>query len=163
MQCEAKEAVHSVSIANRKVHRTARFGLDETIIFSTRNQEGGLVAVEFVIIFPVLLLLILGIVQFGRYYNATITVTHSAREAVRTVALCPSVSCGAATQTAASTAASPLAGGVTVPVIANCPASGVGNASVTVRNSFSWDPLFSFSVPGLPSTISRSAVMRCGG
>lgn len=157
------KAVNSVRIPNRNVNQTARIGPYAPTTLSVRTNEGGLVAVEFVIIFPVLLLLILGIVQFGRYYNATITITHAAREAVRTVALCPSVSCSALAQTAASTAASPLAGGVTVPVITNCPASGVGNASVTVQNSFSWDPLFSFSVPGLPSTISRSAVMRCGG
>lgn len=126
-----------------------------------RPQERGLVAVEFVLIFPVLLLFVLGIVEFGRYYNATIAVTHAAREAVRTVALCPSGVCSPAS--AASAAANPLAGGVTVNAIVNCPASGVGNASVKVNNAFSWDPLFSASIPGLPATISRTAVMRCGG
>ena len=130
-------------------------------ISGARCTERGLAAVEFVVMFPVLFLFVLGIVEFGRYYNATITVTHAAREAVRTVALCPSGVCSPAA--AASTAANPITGGVTVSGIVNCPASGVGNASVSVNNTFSWDPLFSASIPGLPGTIKRTAVMRCGG
>ena len=118
-------------------------------------------AVEFVVMFPILLALMLGMVEFGRFYNASITVTHASREAVRVVALCSTGSCNGAAHTAANTAASPLSlqGGSPE---TDCPLSGVGNASFTATASFTWDPLLSF-VPGLPASISRSAVMRCGG
>ena len=118
-------------------------------------SERGIAAVEFVVVFPILLLMLLGIVEFGRYYNASITVTHAAREAVRPVALGSPGSAG----TAATNAASPLT--VTVGATTTCPANGTGNASITVNATFAWDPLF--LVPGLPTSISRTAVMRCGG
>ena len=120
------------------------------------TEERGIAAVELALIFPVLLMMLLAIVDFGRYYNATITATHAAREAARTLAL-GGTSGNAASS--ATTAASPMT--VTVGAVTTCPANGIGNASVTVSTAFAFDPLL--LVPGLPSSISRTAVMRCGG
>ena len=119
-----------------------------------RNSESGLIAVEFVAIFPILLFMLVGMVQFGRYYNATIAVTHAARESVRAVALPEG---GVSAQSAATTAAP----GLTVVAVSNstCPA-GVGNASVTVTNSFTFTDELGFL--GTRS-ISRTGFMRCGG
>ena len=126
-------------------------------------EERGVAAVELVILFPILMLLLLGIVEFGRYYNATIVVTNAAREAVRPVALQ-----NGSAQVAAVAAATPLA--VNAVVNTPCPANGIGNAKVTVTASFTWDPLFILFLdkppglpPILPPSISRAAVMRCGG
>lgn len=119
------------------------------------TRERGAVAVEFVIAFPFLLLMLLGIVQFGRYYNATIAVTHASREAVRTVALSGATS----PQTAADNAAPGLT--VVASGVQNCPPSGVGDARVTVTNSFSFTDDLGFGLG--PFTISRTGVMRCGG
>ena len=116
--------------------------------------ERGAVAVEIVVAAPVLILLLLGVVEFGRYYNATINVTSAAREAVRKVALYDSGS-AAATATAA---ANPVT--VSVGAMTTCPASGSGNASITLTSAFTFDAI----LVGLGNkTISRTAVMRCGG
>ncbi|PLC12149.1 hypothetical protein AUQ48_07750 [Kocuria flava] len=51
-----------------------------------RSQRGA-AAVEFALVVPVLLALLLGIIEFGRAYNVQISLTHAAREAARTMAV----------------------------------------------------------------------------
>jgi Flp pilus assembly protein TadG len=51
------------------------------------SQERGAVAVEFALILPILLLLLLGTIEFGRAYNTQLTLTQAARESVRTLAI----------------------------------------------------------------------------
>lgn len=53
----------------------------------TRESERGAAAVEFAILLPLLLLLVLGIAEFGRAFNAQITLTQAAREGVRVMAI----------------------------------------------------------------------------
>ena len=116
-----------------------------------KRREDATAVVEFAILLPVLVMLVFGIIEFGRYYNATITLTHAAREAVRRVAL----NTGSAV-TAGQAAASPLM--VTVTTGGAC-ANGA-DATATVSYVFSYDiPL----VKSGSSTISRTAVMKCGG
>lgn len=124
-------------------------------VLERKARERGVVAVEFAIVFPFLLLMLLGIVQFGRYYNATIAVTHASREAVRTVALGGAES----PQMVADNAAPGLT--VVASAVQSCPSSGAGNARVTVTNSFSFTDDLGFGLG--PFTISRTGVMRCGG
>ena len=52
-----------------------------------RDRERGATAVEFALLLPVLLLLLFGIVDFGRALNAQITLTQAAREGARLAAL----------------------------------------------------------------------------
>ena len=129
----------------------ARLGED----LENDKLERGAMAVEFAIVFPFLLLMLLGIIQFGRYYNATIAVTHASREAVRTLALSGTQS----PQVAAQNAAPGLT--VVASAIQSCPGSGAGDARVTVTNSFHFTDNLGFGVG--PFTISRTGVMRCGG
>ena len=118
------------------------------------ETERGVAALELVIVVPVLIVLFLGIVEFGRYYNASINVTHAAREGVRRVALYDSASA----EQKAKDAALPVL--VSLVSMAPCPSSGIGDASITIRSSFTFDPL----LVGLGSRpITRTAVMRCGG
>src|SRR6059058_1887443 len=49
--------------------------------------ERGAVAVEFALVAPILLLLIVAIVEFSYFYNLQISVTQAAREAARTMAV----------------------------------------------------------------------------
>ena len=49
--------------------------------------EGGAALVEFAVILPVLILLVFGTIEFGRAYNAKVTLTHAAREGVRSLAV----------------------------------------------------------------------------
>jgi len=45
--------------------------------------ERGAAMVELAIVLPVLLLLVFGIIEMGRLYNAQVTLTHAAREGIR--------------------------------------------------------------------------------
>src|ERR687892_2642184 len=51
------------------------------------GAEDGAAAVEMALVLPLLLLLVFGIIEFGFIFNRWITVTHSAREGVRQLAL----------------------------------------------------------------------------
>jgi Flp pilus assembly protein TadG len=54
-----------------------------------RNKPGerGAAAVEFALILPILLLLVLGLVEFGRAFNVQISLTNAAREGARYMAI----------------------------------------------------------------------------
>jgi len=51
------------------------------------NSERGAAAVEFALLLPLLVLLIFGMIDFGRAINAQITITQAAREGARALAL----------------------------------------------------------------------------
>lgn len=52
-----------------------------------RRRDGGAAAVETALVLPILLLIVFGIIDFGRMLNAQITLTEAAREGARAVAL----------------------------------------------------------------------------
>ena len=52
-----------------------------------KSPERGAAAVEFALLAPVLFMLLLGIMEFGRAYNVQVTLTNAAREGVRTMAI----------------------------------------------------------------------------
>src|SRR5205823_1234240 len=54
---------------------------------ATDARDRGSVAVEFALLLPVLLLIIFGVIDFGRAINAQITLTQAAREGARLDAL----------------------------------------------------------------------------
>ncbi len=115
------------------------------------SRERGAVAVEFAITLPVLVMLLIGIVQFGRAYSARIALTHAAQEAVRVVALNTGDPAAVASAAASRT--------VTTTVDAGCPADTIGDAQVTV--SYSMDLVIPF-VPTQNVNMSQTARMRCG-
>jgi Flp pilus assembly pilin Flp len=51
------------------------------------KSERGAAAVEFALVVPVLVLLVFGIIQFGRAYNLYLTATAAAREGARAAAV----------------------------------------------------------------------------
>lgn len=51
------------------------------------KSEQGQALVELALILPILFLLLMGIIEFGRVFNAYITVSHVSREAARVAAL----------------------------------------------------------------------------
>jgi Flp pilus assembly protein TadG len=128
-----------------------------------RGSEKGAALVEMAIILPILVILVVGIMDFGRAYNANISVTHAAREAIREYAITRG-SEDAAAATLAGTAAAQSAATSINPadlsvVFTDCAPGGQARVVVT-RNDFD------FLIPFVPlSTIDLSAqgVMRCGG
>jgi len=122
--------------------------------------------VEFALVVPVLLLIVFGIIDFGRALNAQIALTGAAREGVRLAALgYPD----AAIQ-AAVAAAAPDLNGVSTSVAASCPpgAGPSANAQVDVSYSFSFITpigavagLFGGSGLGAPIVLTAQGVMPC--
>ncbi|MDP9347920.1 MAG: pilus assembly protein [Gemmatimonadota bacterium] len=55
--------------------------------FARLREEEGQATVEFALVLPVLVLLVVGIFEFGRAWNAHQVVTDAAREAARTAAV----------------------------------------------------------------------------
>jgi Flp pilus assembly protein TadG len=128
------------------------------------SWDRGAAAVEFALILPILLLLIFGIIDFGRALNAQITLTQAAREGARLVSLNqPNVT--SRTQAAATGLTN-----VSVTVVTACPVgAGPGvNAVVKVTYSFSFiTPIGSLAAMyggsgyGAPITLSAQGTLPC--
>ncbi|MCO4275103.1 pilus assembly protein [Pseudarthrobacter sp. HLT3-5] len=76
----------------------------------SRASERGAVAVEFAIVAPLLVMLLLGIMEFSRAYNAQASLAAAAREGVRVMAISNNP---AAARTAAKNTAVSLRPGLT--------------------------------------------------
>ena len=116
-----------------------------------RRDDRGAVMVEFAIVLPVLMLILLGIIEFGRAYNAQVSIQAAAREGARELALGNTSEVEGATRDGAPT--------VTIDSIGQtpCPASGEGQAKVTITESFSFMVL-----PFGPLDLTATGAMRCG-
>ncbi len=130
------------------------------------SGESGAAAVEFALILPLLLLLIFGIIDFGRAYMAQISLTQAAREGARLSALGMSA-------TDVTTRAEEAAIPITPVTVARtpCPATltATSRTTVTVTHAFTFitpfgaigDAFFGGGAGG-PLTIEGTGVMRCG-
>jgi Flp pilus assembly protein TadG len=115
--------------------------------------------VEFALVLPVLVLLLFGIIEFTRAYNAKTTMTHAAREGARTLALRGTV----ADAQARVRASSPSLNQNNV-TITTTPASGVCTPGQTVTVVVSYQ--MRYSIPMYRSgnwSLQETGVMRCGG
>ena len=120
-----------------------------------RTNDDGVVSIELALVLPILLLLVFGIIQFGRAYNAKIELSSAVREGARAFALGTddpeTVTKGAAPGLDpdlidVETSASPCTSGETASVTATYP--------------------FDLNVPFWGNhaiTISATGVMRCNG
>lgn len=124
-----------------------------------RDDEGA-AAVEFALVLPLLVLLVFGIIDFGRLYYEQITLTDAAREGVRVLALQGTV---ADATTAVQDAASDT--GVTVQTSSSTvPCTAGDTVTVTASESFSFlTPLPDLAGFTGVSSVTGKAVMRCGG
>jgi Flp pilus assembly protein TadG len=135
--------------------------------FSARmGRDRGATAVEFALVLPLLLLIVFGIIDFGRALNAQVTLTEAAREGVRLAALGYSNT----DVEARAQAAVPQLSGVDVTVTSSCqPGAGpTADAEVNVSYSFSFVTpvgaiagLFGGTGLGGPITLSAQGVMPC--
>ncbi|MBT2567417.1 pilus assembly protein [Arthrobacter sp. ISL-85] len=121
------------------------------------ESERGAAAVEFAILLPLLLMLVLGVIEFGRAYNTQLTLTNAARDGVRVMAIGNNPTAAAtAVQTAAASISTTIpASAVTVsPTVCS---TGV-QVTVTVNYTLS-------SITGIagPFAMTGKGVMLCGG
>ena len=119
------------------------------------SRESGAALVEFAIIAPLLLLLVFGIIEFGRAYNAQNSLTHAAREGAREYAITQDQDAGRATAKAAATSLD--SSKITVTLSACTPGD---PASVTLTYPFQLQIAF---FPVTNFTMQSEGVMRCGG
>ncbi|KHL05049.1 TadE/TadG family type IV pilus assembly protein [Sinomonas humi] len=120
-----------------------------------QHRERGAAAVEFALLLPALLLLVLGILDFGRIFSAQQTLTYAARAGARVMALQNSQS---AAVTAAQTAASPL-GQLPASSFAASPTTCTSGTQVTFTVNYT------FKGTGFFGTfpLQGKGVMLCGG
>jgi Flp pilus assembly protein TadG len=117
--------------------------------------------VEFALVVPLLLLLVLGIVQFGRAYSISTTLSGAAREGARAMALQNSTSAARAAAQSAAPGISLSTGQITV-TPSSCPTSSTGSTTlVTVTITY---PMTSVSkLFGTSVALHGTGVMRCNG
>jgi Flp pilus assembly protein TadG len=127
-------------------------------------RDRGAAAVEFALLLPLLLLLLFGIIDFGRALSAQVTITQAAREGSRLDALNqPNV-------TGRTQAAATGLSGVSVTIVSACPPGSGPTANADVKVSYSFKfitpigaiaKLFGKSGPGSPLTLTAEGVMPC--
>jgi Flp pilus assembly protein TadG len=117
------------------------------------DDDRGAVLVEFALIVPILVILLVGIIEFGRAYNLQITLQGAAREGARALAL--------GQDPAAAVNAAAAGVGSVIVTSTGCPTGNPAGsyATVTAQRAFSFSiPL----VPIEPGNLSATASMRCG-
>ena len=123
----------------------------------SHDSERGAVAVEFAILLPLLLMLVLGTIEFGRAYNAQITLTNAARDGVRVMAIAndPASAKTAAISAAASVSTTIPTSDVTLSTT-TC-STGI-QVTLTVKYTLS-------TITGIagPFPMTGKGVMLCGG
>jgi Flp pilus assembly protein TadG len=131
-------------------------------------RDGGAAAVEFALVLPILLLLLFGIIDFGRLYFTQITLTDAAREGARVLALEGASGSGYSATQASDDAEARVQDAVSGVDSAVNVSSGTCTdgqpVTVTATTNFS----FLTPLPDLAgllgiSTVTGTGVMRCGG
>jgi Flp pilus assembly protein TadG len=127
------------------------------------GADRGAAAVEFALLLPLLLLIVFGLIDFGRAINAQITLTQAAREGARALAL------GQSTYQSRAQAAAIGLSGMTVTAlpdslgVTGCPTGSAqtgDDAVVHVTYSFSFITPIG-SIFGPTKTLTAEGVMPC--
>lgn len=119
------------------------------------DSDSGAAAVEFALILPILFLLVFGIFEFGRAYNAQVSLTGAAREGARHMAVANDVSAAQAKVIAAAALA-------TAPTVTISPTTCAPSTDVTVTAVSN----INYNIPFFGTgtwAVTGKAVMRCGG
>lgn len=132
------------------------------------DKERGASAVEFALVLPVLLAILLGIMEFGFLFNQQASATNAAREGARYAAVhYPDAGFSAANAVGAARAAAPtlpVSTAITITFSGGSCAAG-RTVTATVKPPRGWLTGF-FNVGSAATTapqITGKAVMQCGG
>ena len=141
---------------------TAAPGARDRAAVKRSLRERGAAAVEFALVMPILLTLVLGIAEFARAYNTQTTISAAAREGVRVMALQNSSSAAKASTKSAAAPAVILSDGQ-ITISAACPPPGT-NPTATVMVTVNYSMAFITSYFGIaPLNLTGTGVMRCNG
>src|SRR6478672_6393558 len=127
------------------------------------RSERGAAVVEFALVVPILLALVIGIAEFGRAYFIHATMAGAAREGVRAMALANPSSGGPGAATTKAQASLSAAGltGLTITPGAACPASGATPADAVVTITYNMP--YITGMFGTTKPLTAKGVMRCNG
>jgi Flp pilus assembly protein TadG len=135
------------------------YGVSKIKTLANERAERGTAAVELAIVLPILVMLVFGMVEATRMYQAWESLTYASREKARSVALGSTVSPIVIVQ------ADVPGLNLTQPVtVTRTPASGACVIGTPVKVSLAHE--LSYSIPLLPPgsvTIRGETTMRCGG
>ncbi|WP_347108277.1 TadE family protein [Paenarthrobacter sp. S56] len=122
-----------------------------------RESERGAVAVEFALLAPVLVLLVLGIMEFGRAYNAQVSLSNAAREGVRVMAISNDASAARSAAKNAAVSLNPKLADTNFTFSASSCTSGT-QMSLTIKYTLS-------TLTGIagPFPMQGVGAMQCGG
>lgn len=127
-----------------------------------RNGESGAAAIEFAFVLPILLLLIFGMVDFARGFNAHVSLSGAAREGARELAL------ETGNHETATIEAAPSLTGVTVTTPTSCDT----DTKATLHAHYTFEfvtpisalmTLFGGGLSANTIDLTGIGVMRCGG
>jgi Flp pilus assembly protein TadG len=126
-----------------------------------RESERGATAVEFALLVPILIILVFGIMEFGRAYNVQMSLTNAAREGARSMAITKNEDAARIAAKNATAHLSPALqnGNITISITAGtsgCPA----NEQTTVTISYNLSTMTGIAGP---FAMIGKGTMLCGG
>lgn len=121
------------------------------------TSERGAAAVEFALLVPILIMIALGIMEFGRAYNAQVTLTNAAREGARSMAITNNAT---SARSAAKNAASHLNPAISDGNIAFSPTACTAGSQMTVTISYNLSTMTGIAGP---FAMTGRGAMLCGG
>ena len=120
-------------------------------------EERGAVAVEFALVFPLLILVLFGVIEYGAVYNAQLVVTAAAREAAREIAVTGDAGDARTAAVNAAPGLLPALSGNNVVFSGACSPGRDVSVTITYRKPF-LTGLF-----GARVDLTGQATRRCGG
>jgi Flp pilus assembly protein TadG len=141
-------------------------GASEDVRISSLRKEAGAAAVEFALVLPILLALILGIFEFGRLFNIQIQISNAAREAARVMAIRDDVGEAQSAAIATAPALNPaIAAGQVLLSVGTCEDAPEGtpvHATVTYTTDLIVPGFWEWAT-GNDFTLQAEGQMVCGG
>ena len=127
------------------------------------QSEIGAAAVEFALVVPILLLLLVGIIEFGRVYNAQIELTAAARQGVRVMAIQNSPSAAKTATEQAAPSLNPSLTDAQIAIVSSPVNTGLCTTGSTVTVTATYPLTFLTGMFGTSITLTGKSVMKCGG